>query len=191
MAVASPGPDFVIVLRQSLRLGKKASVYTSLGIGTGILIHIFYCVIGVGLLIKQHETLFLVFKIIASAYFLYLGLTSLISKSREMVIESAKNGNRDISFWKNYNLGLITNGINPKATIFFLSLYTVVISQNTPISHQIFYGVYMSIATAIWFSFLSLAFGSEKLRKRLVHWSKIIDKITAIVFVFLAIMIFL
>ncbi|CAB3939960.1 hypothetical membrane protein [Pseudomonas knackmussii B13] len=58
LAVISPGPDFATVTRNSLMLSRRAGVLTALGIGLGILVHITYTLIGVGLLIQQSLWLF-------------------------------------------------------------------------------------------------------------------------------------
>ncbi len=49
LAVASPGPDFAIVLRESVSNGRHAGIWTALGVGSGILLHVGYCLLGIGL----------------------------------------------------------------------------------------------------------------------------------------------
>ena len=51
LAVASPGPDFAVVMKQSLSMGRRAGFWTSVGIGTAILMHVAYSLLGLGLLI--------------------------------------------------------------------------------------------------------------------------------------------
>src|SRR5690606_2691298 len=51
LAVASPGPDFALVLRQSLARGRTVALWTSVGIGSGILVHVSYSLLGLGLLL--------------------------------------------------------------------------------------------------------------------------------------------
>src|SRR5215216_4944825 len=55
LAVASPGPDFAIVLKQSLAHGRRTAIWTSVGIGSGILLHVSYSLFGLGLLIRGSE----------------------------------------------------------------------------------------------------------------------------------------
>ena len=62
-AVMSPGPDFALIIRQSLYHNRRASIITSIGIGTGILFHIFYCIIGIGIIISKSIYLFNIVKI--------------------------------------------------------------------------------------------------------------------------------
>ena len=56
-AVASPGPDFAVVIRQNVRGGTRSGVWTSLGVGCAILLHVSYCLLGVALLLSQSPAL--------------------------------------------------------------------------------------------------------------------------------------
>ena len=86
-AVMSPGPDFIIIVRQSISSGRRSALMTSLGIGIGILMHITLCIFGLGMIIKESDLLFKVIQIIGSLYLAYLGVTSIISK------DSSNNSN--------------------------------------------------------------------------------------------------
>jgi len=68
------------------------------------------------------------------------------------------------SVWLAFRRGFLTNALNPKATLFFMSLFTLVISVTTPTSVQIAYGVYMALATWVWFSMLSLVLSKPGVR---------------------------
>ncbi|MCY4017385.1 MAG: LysE family transporter, partial [Gammaproteobacteria bacterium] len=81
-AVASPGPDFAVVLRQSVNGGTRAGLWTSAGVGTGIFLHIAYCLLGVALLLSRVDWLFTLVKWLAAAYLAWLGLQSLFNAWR-------------------------------------------------------------------------------------------------------------
>jgi threonine/homoserine/homoserine lactone efflux protein len=59
LAVASPGPDFAIVLRQSLHHGRRTATWTSLGVGAAITLHVVYSLLGLGLLLQRSPLVFL------------------------------------------------------------------------------------------------------------------------------------
>ena len=80
LAVISPGPDFAMVTRNSLTLSRRAGVLTALGIGLGVLVHLTYTLLGVGLLIEQSLWLFNAIKLVGAAYLIYLGVTMLRAK---------------------------------------------------------------------------------------------------------------
>ena len=184
LAVASPGPDFAIVVRQSITHGRTTALWTSLGIGTGILIHVSYSLLGLGLIISRSIVLFSIMKTLCALYLIYLGISAL--KSRPMQEQNAMEEvgrHQPPSPLAAYRTGFFTNGLNPKATLFFLSLFTVIIDPATPLVIQAGYGLYMALATALWFSCLSFFFGHERVRLvfyRIGHW---FDRITGLVLI--------
>lgn len=165
-AVASPGPDFAVVLKQSVQQGRRNALWTSAGVGAAILLHVAYCVLGVALILTQSPTLFLALKYLAGAYLAYLGVQALrAAKPPENTSDDIDNKTvLEESVWLAFRRGFLTNALNPKATLFFMSLFTLVISVTTPTSVQIAYGVYMALATWVWFSMLSLVLSKPSVR---------------------------
>ena len=175
-AVMSPGPDFALIIRQSLNYGRKISIITSIGIGTGILFHILYCVIGLGMIISKYLYVFNLIKISGALYLIYIGYKSISSKSSLKTEENILNS--DTSNVDSFFTGLITNILNPKATLFFLSLYTFIINEQPSIYIQTFYGLWMSIITALWFCFLSIILTSNTIAKRVNKFTNFTQKAT-------------
>jgi RhtB (resistance to homoserine/threonine) family protein len=172
LAVASPGPDFAVVVKQSVTHGKVTALWTSLGVGTGIFLHVLYSLLGIGVVVSQSVVAFNVMKYLGAAYLVYLGLKAIRTKPAASPLFSSEI-KQTPGVGRAYWTGFLTNGLNPKATLFFLSLFTVVIAPHTPLFIQAFYGVYMAFATALWFSGVSLVFGSSKVRvvfSKFGHW---------------------
>ncbi len=69
VAVASPGPDFAIVLRYAVRYGRNVALAASIGIGMAIFVHVCYSLLGLGLLIKTTPWLFTLFSVLSAAYY--------------------------------------------------------------------------------------------------------------------------
>jgi len=184
LAVASPGPDFAIVVRQSITHGRTTALWTSLGIGTGILIHISYSLLGLGLIISRSIVLFSIMKTVCALYLIYLGISALKSRPMREQDETDTTMRRQRPTpLAAYRTGFFTNGLNPKATLFFLSLFTVVIDPATPLAVQAGYGLYMALATVLWFAGLSLVFGHKRVRQlfyRIGHW---FDRVTGLVLI--------
>ena len=173
LAVASPGPDFAIVVRESVAHGRRAGVFCAIGVGMGIFVHVAYSLLGIGLIVSQSIVLFNALKWLAAAYLLYIGFKALRAKpaapetaevQAEVAPRSAKGA---------FVSGFVTNGLNPKATLFFLSLFTVVINPHTPLLVQGGYGVYLAVATGLWFCLVAMLFSQQRVRAgfaRLGHW---------------------
>jgi len=173
LAVASPGPDFAVVVRESVAHGRRAGTWTALGVGCGIFIHVTYSLLGIGLIVSQSIMLFNVLKWAAAAYLFYIGIKALRARPAPAGAEQALLEQVDRSSRGAFVSGFVTNGLNPKATLFFLSLFTVVINPHTPLAIQAGYGLYLACATAVWFSFVALLFSQQRVRAgfaRMGHW---------------------
>lgn len=178
LAVASPGPDFAIVMRQSIIFGRRYAVITSLGIGLAIFVHVTYAVLGVGLIIQSTEWLFTLIQLAGAAYLTYIGWGALRSQAHTTLGKVEKKASQaQMTDGKAFRQGFITNVLNPKATLFFLSLFTTLVGPDTPFVVQGFYGVWMAIATAAWFTFLSYILASNKVRGFFNHFGHWIDRI--------------
>lgn len=176
LAVASPGPDFAIVMRQSLVAGRRAALWTSIGIGAGILVHVAYTLLGLGWIISQSIQVFSLVKLVGAGYLLYIGWKSLRAAPADPA-ENGVAGQRPAEYpiSQALRIGFLTNALNPKATLFFLSLFSVIIQPDTPQTVQLGYGLYMSLATGIWFCGLSLVLSQRHVRRgfaRFGHWTE-------------------
>ena len=187
-AVASPGPDFVIVTRQSVTGGTRLGLWTSAGVGAGILVHVSYCILGVAILLSQSPTLFNSMKYIAAAYLGFLGIQSLRASMKPIEADVGDQQSAltiKQAFWS----GFLTNGLNPKATLFFLALFTVVIDIETPTVIQVMYGIYLAVATFIWFAMLSTILGKARVREFMLSAGAWFERGMGIVLIFLAVQI--
>lgn len=188
LAVSSPGPDFAIVLKQSIRYGRQTALYTSLGIGSAILVHVAYSLVGIGILIASDERLFALLKYIAAAYFCYIAWHGLQAKKPKLN-EHGEQVSIELppSAKKAFATGFLVNGLNVKATLFFVSLFSMVISPQTPTEIKLGYGLYMALATAVWFCTLSYLLNHQKLVVLIQSKGYWLDRIMGAILLILAI----
>lgn len=186
VAVASPGPDFAIILRYAVRYGARVALSASIGIGLGILLHVAYSLLGIGLLLQTTPWLFQLFSVCAASYLAYIGIQALRSGPGNSAAPEQADNTAVIGMWQSFRTGLLTNGLNPKATLFFLALFAVIISPETPTSFKIIYGVYMAIATALWFCLLSFVLTRQKIRSFLLKQGYWFDRLMGLVLLALA-----
>ncbi len=195
LAVASPGPDFAIVLKQSLTRGRRVALWTSCGIGLAILLHVTYSLLGIGLLLRSSELWFNVVKFAGAAYIAWLGVQSLRTRpppvstpalSEPPVSVASQPMQRGVSR-SAFAAGFLTNALNPKATLFFISLFVIVVSPETPKLTQALYGLWMAAVTAAWFSLVSVLFTQPGVRQRFLRHGYWIDRALGVVFLGLAV----
>lgn len=172
LAAASPGSDFVLVSQQTLSNGKRAGLLCSLGISLGLSVHILYSAFGLAAVIANSASALWAIKLLGGSYLIYLGVSGLRARVRnaEAITTDAA---ADRPGLKTIGLGFLCNALNPKAPIYFISLFTIVLSQSTPAQHLLVYGIWMMVLQFTWFSFLTLLLSRPMVTDRfqaLGHW---------------------
>ena len=174
LAVISPGPDFTMVSRNSLLLSRRAGIFTACGIGAGVLIHVSYTLIGVGMLIQQSPWLFNLLKGIGAAYLIYLGFTLLRNATHHDAAPTTTPA--AISDLAALKTGFLTNALNPKTTIFIVSLFMQVVSPHTALGVQIGYGLFIAAVHVFWFAAVALLFSAPGVNARFLRLRRGIDR---------------
>lgn len=191
LAILSPGPDFFMVLKNSMTNSHKAGIYTTLGIASGSTIIFAIGLFGIGALLASSKWLFLVLKIAGSLYLVYLALKSIFAKvgveEPQLVYASGEN----ISMMQFFKSGMLCNLTNPKAFMFIVSLSTYAIAHNAGnILDTLAIILISGIATILWFSIVSIIFGNFKVRKIFYQNQRIINLLFGGVLLYVAFMIF-
>lgn len=185
LAAISPGPDFVVVANQALQHHRASAIMTSLGIGLGILIHATYCVLGIAVLIKHLPWLYNAIRYLGAAYLVYLGLKSLLMKAQEPALSA--HGKHTISHWQSFKTGLLTNVLNPKCTLFMLSIFTVAIAPGTSLFVRSLLGLEIVLITIGWFVALTLLLTSKLLKSGVGRFQQIVRYVSGVILIALGI----
>ncbi len=176
LIVISPGADFVLVLKNSINQGRRAGVWTAVGISLAICIHIGYSLLGIGYLISQNEMLFNILRYAGSAYLIYLGVKGIFYSSVNLdELETRKSASQD---WQYLVQGFLCNVLNPKTMLFFLSIFSQVVStgaNDNPVALS--YGLFMVILHGLWFSAVALFFTTDSFQARLLKMKKRLNQL--------------
>jgi RhtB (resistance to homoserine/threonine) family protein len=176
LAVASPGPDFIVAVKNSLTYSRKTGLYTAVGFGLGIGVHTLYCMAGIALVISKSILLFSLIKYIGAGYLIYIGYKSFKARMSPVSIGNSEQ-KPDISALAAVRIGFLTNVLNPKATLFFLSLFTLVISPTTPVVIVGAISMLMVINTIVWFSLVAVFFTNSRIRSGFDSYQSIFNKV--------------
>jgi len=186
LAVISPGPDFALILRQALVQGRRAALLSAAGIGVAMIVHVSYTILGLGLIIAQSLLLFNIIKWAGIAYLLYLGIGALISKDTDAPLPAASpnaQAQDSQNLLKSFLLGFAINLLNPKAVIFFLSIFSSLVAATTPLEIKFTYGLIMASITALWFVLVSLFMTTAPIRRLFMRLTKWISRLSGLVFI--------
>ena len=181
LAAMSPWPDFIVVMKNAI-YWKRQWYFTALWVACAIMIHISYCALWIGIIISQSIILFQIIKVLWALYLIFLSYQLL--KSKWVQDSNIKPGQALSNIWA-FRQGFITNAMNPKATLFFLSVFTQLISPDTSISTQFLYGIVMALTAGTWFAILTTIINLKLVMQNIL---KIQNYLNKIFWVFLAIL---
>lgn len=171
----SPGADFLMVTRNSIFHGRQSGLYSSLGVSLAIWVHVAYSIAGLALIISNSIFLFSLIKYLGAAYLIYIGWKTFNSPIETVLETDVKE--ISLSNYSSFRIGFITNVLNPKTTIFFLSIFTQVVEIGTPLGIQIVYGAIISLAHLLWFSSVSLFLSQPALLRKFHSYKKSIERV--------------
>jgi threonine/homoserine/homoserine lactone efflux protein len=168
----SPGPDMIYTAARSLSQGTRAGIFSALGIFVGCLFHITAAVVGLSQIIEESVLLFSLIKYAGAVYLIYLGVRSFFYKKK------TKKGIEVLSPLKDRRIffqGMLTNILNPKVALFFLSFLPQFINpQSTHLKENIsFLGLWFDIQGTLILIIVATLTGSFKnsLQKNKAFWS--------------------
>lgn len=169
---AIPGPDFALILRTSLLNGKKAAICSSIGIGCGLIVHTSLSVAGLTAVIAHSPFLFKCITYAGAAYLAYIGLHALLPRlfnvraprpakgtEERGTTQEVQTGTYGVPPRTAFVQGFLTNVLNPKAVIFFLTFLPQFVVPGAGVSipaQLLILGIIMVIVTAGWFVVLSV-----------------------------------
>lgn len=180
LALLSPGPDFVLVVKSALKNGSKKSTGVAAGISCANAIYIALCIIGVGSVLASSVKLMFALKIIGGIFLIYLAIQALRAKKNDYkTLEISATSNGPSTTWiHEFLTGFMSGILNPKSILFYLSLFTVVLTQDVSMTVKIALGVWMTCVVFLWDVIIILLLSTQKVRQRFSRMSYYIDKLS-------------
>lgn len=195
IALISPGPDFAIIVKMASQQSRQAAVACALGIAIAILIHTLLSLLGISLMIRQSPLAYTLVQCIGVSYLAWMGfqaLKSAISRFKSIAASTEqptqafatdKHNTASFGIFKGFKIGLLTNLLNPKALIFFITLFTVLITPEVNLITKIAATTLLFSLSLIWFSLLALVLSKPLIQAKLLSVSHIIDLLVGIIFI--------
>ena len=163
----TPGNDTIYILTRSIAQGRKAGIFSVLGISTGALTHTVLASLGLSVVLSRSIVLFNIVKLAGAGYLIYLGVKAFLSKTESF--ETPASVGKGVDYRKIYAQGYVTNLFNPKVALFFFSFLPQFINPSaghSPIPFFILGCTFLTTGT-LWCMVLALAASalSDALRK--------------------------
>ncbi|CAH0529733.1 LysE family translocator [Vibrio hippocampi] len=177
ITIITPGPDFLIVSRNSIVGSRRAGIITAFGVSTAIWVHITYSICIIRLASVHSDFIMDIMKYCGASYLFYLGYLSL--RSSQPSAGQLKNKKRE-NYWIQ---GFLNNLFNPKATLFFISVFSQVISTDTVLLDQIKYGLVITAICLSWFTIVPFLLTTERVAPSMNKVLKPLEKLAGILFI--------
>lgn len=172
LAVISPGADFALVSRNSYLYGRQSGLYTAYGITCAVWIHIGYSLFGLSVLKYYLPNLLSVIQYVGALYLIYIGYKTFLQLP---VIEQSA-----VSFVQRkqaFRQGFLTNSLNPKTTLFVMSIFAQLLSNQNQMLSLIGFGVFISASHLIWFMLVAFFFSTPAIRNQIQQQQKTINRL--------------
>ena len=177
LAMISPGPDFMIVSTISLTRGRADGVKAAAGIATIISLYTLVCLTGLSALFGHYLYVTMAIKACGGLYLVYLGYRlwrGSFVKQEAAEAPVAGSGRRRSA----YLAGVVTCLSNPKAVVFFASVFALALTPDTNLATQAALAVGSPGLAFLWFSLVAVGLSRGKVRARYQRWQKVIDRVT-------------
>ncbi|KAA0768765.1 LysE family translocator [Bacillus sp. TE8-1] len=150
-----PGPDTAMATKNTLVAGKVGGVKTVFGTCIALLIHTLAAVIGLSALIVKSALLFSIFKYVGALYLIYIGIKALLAvRNKENLDTNDLSLNNENEHTSCFCQGFLTNLLNPKVAVFFLTFLPQFLNPNHNTFIQLLVmGLTYLVLTVIWFAF--------------------------------------
>jgi len=161
----TPGPDTAYIVGRSVAQGRGAGIVSALGISAGCVVHTLACAFGLTALLAASATAFSVVKIAGAVYLIYLGVRLIFAKHEDASDATTARGSAKSvpkSLRQLFTQGFVTNVLNPKVVLFFVSFFPQFVaadSQHKTLAFLALGLVFIGMST-VWNSFVAWIAGS-------------------------------
>ena len=186
LAVISPGADFALVSRNSYLYGRKQGIYTAYGIACAVWIHISYSILGLSFLKHYIPNLLHIIQYIGALYLMYIGYKTF---TQQQISDHATH--TLLRPRQAFIQGFLGNSLNPKTTLFVMSIFAQLLRGNHGLTHLIGYGMFISASHLLWFLLISLFCSTPVIRNKILRKQVSINRVIGTVLATLGLCLFL
>jgi threonine/homoserine/homoserine lactone efflux protein len=180
---ASPGPDSFLIVRNTLVEGRRIGFMTLLGNRLGLCAHLAAAIAGLSVALQNSPALYLGVRLLGAAYLVYLGASSLVSRARRSPTSIVAKPQTGMATVTAVRQGMLNNLLNPKVSLFFLSLFPQFATGDLLSRSPVTVAVVFLAGNTLWYVLLVQVVGWRWLRERLQRFQAALDLVFALVFV--------
>lgn len=185
ISTLSPGQDFAIITRNTLKYSRRIGYWTVLGLGSVTFLHTLLAVFGLSAIITNYPEALAFIKTAGALYLIYLG-TGFIKKARNLTpVRTQFELETDITSPEAFKMGAIANLLNAEAIIAFVSVFALFMSVDTATWIKLTTCAVLTTNTVIWYALFAKLFSLVWVQQFLQTRMKRIEQIIGVILVFL------
>ena len=174
----SPGPSFVLVVRNAIGLSRRNGIATALGMGLGGMLFSAAALAGLYSLLTTVPVLYIAFKIVGGAYLIYIASKIWRSARAPMTMENPET-HRPRGFFHSFGVGVGTQLSNPKTAIFYSSIFASLLPAHPSFWSYVMLPPLIFIIEAGWYTLVALCFSTQRPRGLYLRSKVMIDRLAA------------
>ena len=181
LALLSPGPDFVLIVKSAIKNGSKKSIGVAAGISSANALYIALCLIGVGSILAKSATVLIVLKVMGGLFLIYLAIQALRAKKdsyKELALVETNDRQSGTTWLSEFITGFMSGILNPKNLLFYLSLFTVVLTKDINLSFKMTLGIWMTMVVFFWDVAIIYLLSTSRVQSKFSKVAYYIDKLT-------------
>ncbi|MDX1266801.1 MAG: LysE family transporter [Oceanisphaera sp.] len=181
LALLSPGPDFLLVVKSAMRNNKQMALGVAVGIATANAVYIALCLVGVGAILASSIVVMTTLKLAGGVFLTYLAISAIRAKKQSYAalnVSVSSAAGHGTTYAREFLTGFASGILNPKNPLFYLSLFTLVLNNEVGLWFKIGLGVWMTLVVFLWDAFIIYALSREGIRRRFNRLAFYIDKVT-------------
>lgn len=180
LALLSPGPDFFLILQAAFRLPLRYTLSLCFGIAVANGVYLGLAIMGLEL-VSQSSILQQGLKYLGGGYLVFLGLMLLRSSKRVVKVEDDPGFIHKRSFLRQFYLGFLSGILNPKNAVFYLAIFSTMVSSETTLIVRSLYGLWMVLVVFAWDAMVALVVGAKGVKEKLGGGLYYIEKLSGVV----------
>jgi threonine/homoserine/homoserine lactone efflux protein len=183
LLTVTPGLDTALIIRTSAGEGRRAGLAAAVGVALGCLFWTVVTALGLGALLAASRVAYTVLKWVGAAYLVWLGIRLILQPRSTFAVESAGHtARKGVAGW--LGKGLLTNVLNPKVGVFYVSFLPQFVPQDVPVAPFILMlGVIHAAMGLLWLAVLARATRSIVQALKRPWVLKLLDRATGLVFI--------
>ena len=188
VALASPGPDFALVVKVASQESRKTAIAAAVGISIAILMHTILSLTGVSLIIKSSQTLYIIVQMVGASYLAWMGFGAVKGALQHWQTKVSVDNNNTLKLnqltpTQGFMQGLLTNLLNPKCMIFFIILFSAMITPEVSMLTKLSATIIMLGLSLMWFVFIALILSKPTIQQQVQKAAPAINLVTGLLFI--------